>query len=70
MNNKSEMSIIQEELAKICEPDTLENDGGKLRARFYLDNIEKKIESERMLMKDKTLEEVEMMIGNIRRKLF
>ena len=70
MNNKSEMSIIYKELLKICEPNTLEDDGGKLRAGFYLDDLEKKIESEKMLMKDKVLEEVEMMIGNIRRKLF
>jgi hypothetical protein len=70
MDNKSEMSKIYEELIKICEPDTLENDGGKLRARFYLDDLEKKIESEKMLMKDKAFEEIEMIIGNIRRKLF
>jgi len=59
-----------DDLIKICEPDTLENDGGKLRARFYLDDLAEKSESEKMLMKDKAFEEVEMMVAKMRNQLF
>lgn len=69
-NNQSEMNPIYEELIKIAEPETLENDGGQLRARFYLDDLFKKIESEKIKMKDKALEEVEMFIVNMRKGLF
>jgi len=70
MDNPSEISKMDEELIKISEPDTLQNDGGKLRARFYLDDLAKKIYSEKMLMKDKVLEEIIRMIENERKGLF
>ena len=64
------MANKYEDLIKICEPDTLEVDGGKPRARFYLADLAKKIESEKMLMKDKAFEEVELMLAKWRRELF
>ena len=65
-NQQSEINPIYEDLIKISEPDTLENDGGQLRARFYLDDLLKKIESEKTLMGDKIWENIQRYAGNNR----
>lgn len=48
----------KEDLLKIAEPNTEQNDKGKVKAMFYLDDLLKKIESEKVLMRDKVLEEI------------
>ena len=58
INKQRKMSPIHKELIKICQPDTLDNDKGQLRAVFYLDDLAKKIESEKILMGDKVLEDI------------
>ena len=60
---------MNEELLKIAEPNTEEDDTGQVKAKFYLNDLTKKIESEKTLMADKIWEEIIRYADNQRKKL-
>jgi len=69
MNNQKETSKVDNELMQICEPDSVKDDDGQLKATFYFDDLAKKIESEKVKMMDKTLEDIIRYAENIRNSL-
>ena len=69
MDNQKEISSLDNELMQICVPDSVKDDDGQLRANFYLNDLAKKIESEKVKMADKTLEDIIRYVENIRKML-